>query len=182
MKRGGTYLQSYNCQIAVDGANQVIVAEGVTNQAPDQEHLVPMMERVRRNIGRSPTRLTADAGYMSEDNVEFCERCGIDAYLAVSRDKHDTSRSEEAPSQDKKVWRAMREKLSTDQGRQIYSRRKAIAEPVFGQTKEARGFRRFSLRGLKKVRSEWTLVCLCSNLLKLVNVPLPSRQGTPQLA
>ena len=169
MKRGTTYLQGYNCQIAVDGANQVIVAEGVTNQAPDQEHLIPMMERVRRNTGGSPKRLTADAGYMSEENVEFCQRRDIDAYLAVSRAKHGSSRNGQPPPQEKQAWRTMREKLSSQQGRQIYSRRKTIAEPVFGQAKQARGFRRFSLRGLQKVRGEWTLVCLCSNLLKLVN-------------
>jgi len=54
MKRGATYLQGYNCQIAVDGVAQVILADAVTNQAPDQEHLVPMMARVRHNTGRSP--------------------------------------------------------------------------------------------------------------------------------
>lgn len=42
-----------------------------------------------------------------------------------------------------------------------------IVEPVFGQIKQARGFRRFSLRGLAKVASEWGIVCLCHNLLKL---------------
>jgi transposase len=168
MKRGATYLQGYNCQIAVDGANQVIVAEGVTNQAPDQEHLIPLMERVHRNAGFLPKRLSADAGYMSEDNIQFCERQGIDAYLAVGRIKHGPGGDQEAPPHEKRLWRAMRQKLSTEQGRQIYSRRKVIAEPVFGQAKEARGFRRFSLRGLTKVRGEWTLVCLCSNLLKLV--------------
>jgi len=62
--------------------------------------------------------------------------------------------------------------------RNFTSRRKVIAEPVFGQAKEARRFRRFSLRGLRKVRREWTFVCLCSNLLKLVNVPL-SLQAEP---
>jgi transposase len=182
MKRGATYLQGYNCQIVVDGANQVIVAEGVTNQAPDQEHLIPMMQRTRRNTGRLPKRLSADAGYMSEENVEFCQHRDIDAYLAVSRGTHGSSGNGEAPPQEKKVWRAMRDKLSTDEGRQIYSRRKTIVEPVFGQAKEARGFRRFSLRGLKKVRAEWALVCLCSNLLKLVNAPLSGHRIAAETA
>jgi transposase len=172
MKRGTTYLQGYNCQIAVDGVAQVILANAVTNQSPDQEHLVPMMKRVRHNTGRSPSTLSADAGYMSEDNVDFCASHGIDAYLAVGRDKHDRGGHKEPHRQEGGVWRAMREKLSTEPGRQIYSRRKAIVEPVFGQAKEARGFRRFSLRGLKKVRREWTFVCLCSNTLKLVKAPL----------
>ena len=49
----------------------------------------------------------------------------------------------------------------------MYARRKVIVEPVFGQIKEGRGFRRFLLRGLNKMRGEWSLVCLTHNLLKL---------------
>ena len=49
----------------------------------------------------------------------------------------------------------------------MYSRRKTIVEPVFGQIKEARGFRRFLLRGIAKVRGEWSLISLTHNLLKL---------------
>lgn len=52
-------------------------------------------------------------------------------------------------------------------GQALYSRRKGIVEPVFGQSKEARGFGRFLLRGLDKVRGEWRLVCLGHNLLTL---------------
>ena len=87
MKRDGSYLQGYNCQAVVDEGNQIILAEAVTNQAPDQEHLVPMMNRVKRNTGRTPTVLTADTGYMSSDNAAYCESEGIDAYIAVGREK-----------------------------------------------------------------------------------------------
>ena len=45
--------------------------------------------------------------------------------------------------------------------------RKAVVEPVFGQIKEARGFRRFLLRGLAKVQAEWQIICATHNLLKL---------------
>ena len=62
---------------------------------------------------------------------------------------------------------AMREKLRTAAGRAVYKMRKAIVEPVFGQIKEQRGFRRFSLRGKENVSREWKLVCAVSNLLKL---------------
>ena len=88
LKANGSYLQGYNCQIVADETNQIILAEGVTNQAPDQEHLIPMMDRVKRNTGHSPATLTADTGYMSSDNVAHCEDEGIDAYIAVGRNKH----------------------------------------------------------------------------------------------
>ncbi|MGH9961957.1 MAG: transposase, partial [Pyrinomonadaceae bacterium] len=61
----------------------------------------------------------------------------------------------------------MREKLKTDEGRAVYKQRKLIVEPVFGQVKEVRGFRRFSFRGLAKNQAEWDLICLTHNLLKL---------------
>ena len=48
-----------------------------------------------------------------------------------------------------------------------YRVRKQVVEPVFGQIKAARGFRQFLLRGLDKVRGEWSLLCTAHNLLKL---------------
>jgi hypothetical protein len=42
-----------------------------------------------------------------------------------------------------------------------------VVEPVFGQIKQARGFRQFLLRGVEKVRAEWTMICIAHNLLKL---------------
>jgi len=61
----------------------------------------------------------------------------------------------------------MRQKLSSPEGRELYKQRKAIVEPVFGQIKEARGLRRFLLRGLDAVRAEFNLFALTHNLLKL---------------
>lgn len=185
MKRGGSYLQGYNCQIVVDDAHQIILAEGVTNQAPDQEHLAPMMDRMLDNIGQSPKRLTADTGYMSEDNVVYCQNRGIDAFIAVGRKKHGSDVSGQEDNDqifpDNEVWQAMRDKLKTDEGREVYRHRKHIVEPVFGHVKEARRFRRFSLRGIPKVRGEWTLVSLVHNLLKLVtasSADVTVRSGT----
>ena len=71
----------------------------------------------------------------------------------------------------------MREKLRTEAGRTVYKMRKAIVEPVFGQIKEQRGFRRFSLRGKENVSREWKLVCAASNLLKLFRAG-----GVPEMA
>jgi len=72
----------------------------------------------------------------------------------------------------------MRHKLASAESRELYKRRKAIVEPVFGQIKEARGFRRFLLRGLQAVRAEFDLITLTHNLLKLFRsqrglVPIP---------
>ena len=169
MKGGDGYVQAYNCQAMVDDAHQIIVAEAVTNQPPDVEHLVPMIARTVENCGKKPTRVIADAGYFSEANVCETMKWGIEPYIATGRRHHDEqpiAPRGRAPS-GLSIKEAMARKLATKSGAAIYSRRKVIVEPVFGQVKEARGFRRFLLRGLTKVRGEWSLIALTHNLLKL---------------
>jgi transposase len=169
MKKGGEYLQGYNCQAVVDASHQVIVGQVVTNQPPDAEHFQPLLNQVRDNCGVSPKKVSADSGYWSEDNDKYAKEQQIDAYIATERLKHNERpppvRGRAPKDLDAKGW--MRRKLRTKRGRETYARRKVIVEPVFGQTKEARGIRRFLLRGLKKVGCEWALICATHNLLKL---------------
>ena len=127
---------------------------------------------------RSPEELLADSGYCSEKNLEYLEAAAepekrIEAYLATGRQKH----GEALPAcprgpLPKGVTRVdrMKRKLQTKAGAALYAARKAIVEPVFGQIKQARGFRRFSLRGLAKVQAEWAFVCLTHNILKLYRI------------
>ncbi len=88
MQTGGSYLQGYNCQLAVDRDHQVIVAAGVSNRPPDVEHLEPMLQRIADSAGALPDVMTMDAGYWSEDNVNVCADQGIDAYIATGRLPH----------------------------------------------------------------------------------------------
>jgi transposase len=160
-----SYMQAYNAQVAVDSEAQVIVATELLAIAPDQEQLAPMIERVKQAIG-CPEQALADAGYFSQAAVEDPRCAGVDLYVPPRRTRHDENvaspcRPETAAAQQ------MRAKLSTPQGRAAYARRKAIVEPVFGQIKEARGFRRLGLRGLPNVRQEWRLIACTHNLLKL---------------
>jgi hypothetical protein len=167
MVRNGVFLQAYNAQ-AIVSESQVIVAHAVTNQPPDQEHLVPMLERVHDHCGRLPQVLTADTGYVSEDNIAYCESHQVDAYIAVGRKGDGCAELGRLPmTQAQEVRWRMHQKLTSAAGKATYRLRKVIAEPVFGQIKQALGFRRFSLRGLGKAAAEWGIVCLCHNLLKL---------------
>jgi transposase len=169
MKTGDGYVQGYNCQAMVDAAHQIIVAEAVTNQPPDPEHLVPMLVKTVDNCGATPEKLVADAGYLSDNNVCESHKWGIDPYIATGRQHHDETPPviRGRPPSDLTVKEAMARKLATKAGKAVYSRRKVIVEPVFGQIKEARGLRRFLLRGLQKVRGEWSLITLTHNILKL---------------
>lgn len=168
MFRDGAAVQAYNAQVAVDAEAQVIVATAVTNQPPDQEHLIPMLDRVVANCGQAPVVASADNGFLSKDNIEGCIRRNVDAYIAVGRDPAQSvhpARDAATPAQEAR--RAMAIKLATPSGKATYARRKAIAEPPFGQIRQAQGFQRFSFRGLPKVGFEWTFVCLTHNILKL---------------
>ena len=172
MKDGTTksFEQSYNCQAAVDSRAQVIVAAQVTQQANDKQQVEPLIEQMKKNLpGQKPRAVSADAGYYSEDNLKYLSGEQIDPYVATGRQKHGTRASAprgRIPSQVSAKERMTR-KLQTVKGRREYSKRKETVEPVFGQIKEARGLRRFSLRGLGVVAAEWNLICLTHNLLKL---------------
>ncbi len=182
MVKDGAYIQAYNAQVVVDEAHQVIVAHGVSNQPPDQQYLVPMVERMLDTCEAVPEALLADSGYFSADNVEALQDRGIDPYIAVGREGTDGAAVTDArtPAEMKKA--CMREKLSKGTGKAVYARRKVIVEPVFGQIEGARGFRRFSQRGQAKVRREWALVCLTHNLLKLFRHRLSEGPAIPSLA
>ncbi|HEX7512279.1 MAG TPA: IS1182 family transposase [Candidatus Methylomirabilis sp.] len=167
MKDGATksFVQAYNAQAAVDGTAQVIVAAAVTQEANDKQQLVPMLTHVNGNCGARPAAASGDAGYFSAAAVTDAALAGIDLYVPPDRQKHGEAPA--PPADDGTVIGAMRAKLQTVAGHAIYALRKAIVEPVFGQIKGARGFRRFSFRGFAKVQAEWSLICLTHNLLKL---------------
>jgi len=173
MKDGATggFVQGYNCQAVVDSQAQIIVAAALTQEANDKQQLVPMLLAVEKNTGETPAKASADAGYFSQAQITDNQLQGIDLYVAPERLRHGEKIAEVGdqapPSAQPTLIEQMREKLKTAQGHAVYKMRKAIVEPVFGQIKEARGFRRFSLRGEPKVGLEWQLICLTHNLLKL---------------
>jgi transposase len=163
----GSFVQGYNAQIAVDSETQIIVAADITQQSNDKQQLAPMLEQVKQNTGASPAASSADTGYWSPEQLTDTRVEGIDLHVATGRERHEAS-AEPAPVSDEDgLLQQMKQKLQSEAGRAVYKMRKAIVEPVFGQIKECRHFRRFSLRGLENVQAEWQLVCLTHNLLKL---------------
>jgi transposase len=168
MKGPDGFVQAYNVQIAVEDTCQLIVGQAVTQEVNDKRQLAPMIETVTAQAGETPGEVLADNGYCSEANLEYVRDEGIDAYIATDRPKHDTPLPPvrgRIPMHATLVDR-MRRKLRTKRGAAVYRQRKAIVEPVFGQVKHGRGFRQFLLRGLDKVRGEWSLLCLTHNILK----------------
>jgi len=164
LKTKDGYIQAYNAQAAVDAEAQIIVAHGLTPGMSDQDQLVPLIDAIKDNLGRRPKEASADAGYLSEANLAALAAREVSPYLATGRAKHpdEAKRKITGP-----LTRAMWTKLKRAGRRSRYRLRKQIVEPVFGQIKQARGFRQFLLRGIEKVGAEWALICTAHNLTKL---------------
>jgi transposase len=181
MKGPEGFVQAYNAQIAVEPELQLIVGQAVTQETNDTQQVEPMVEGIEEQSGQRPEELLADSGYCSESNLGYLESVAepeekIEAYIATERQKHGEEPKAcprgPLPKGATRVER-MRRRLQSKVGKAVYAARKGIVEPVFGQIKQARGFRQFLLRGLKKVQGEWALVCLTHNLLKLHRLCYP---------
>ena len=158
------FVQAYNGQAAVDATAQVIVAHSLSNSSADAPCLVPLTDAVTSNMGgKKPREVSADAGYCSEANLAALKERNISAYIATGRARRPATGGKVGGP----LTQAMRRKLKLGGHRSRYRLRKQLPEPVFGQIKQARGFRQFLLRGLDKVQDEWGLVCIAHNITKL---------------
>jgi Transposase DDE domain len=170
MKGPDEFVQGYNTQIAVEPNFQLIVGQTVTPAANDKQQVVPLVEAIQEQSGQKPKEVLADSGYCSEKNLHYLTQKKIEGFVATEKQKHNQRREPcqrgPLPAGATRVER-MQRKLETKDGAAVYATRKTIVEPVFGQIKQARGFRQFLLRGLEKVRGEWALICLTHNILKL---------------
>jgi transposase len=170
-------LQGFNAQAAVEPTMQLIVGQRVTQAANDKEQLQPMVETIEQQAGQRPEAILADNGYCSDQNLEFLEsdpaEQKIQGYIATGKQKHGERRTPCKPGPLPKAatrMDRMKRKLQTKMGKAVYAARKCVVEPVFGQIKQARGFRQFLLRGLKKIAGEWALVCMTHNILRIYAV------------
>lgn len=175
MKSADGFAQAYNAQAAVEPEMLLIVGQSVTEATNDKKQLQPMVEAIEQQSGQRPDALLADNGYCSDENLAYLESAEqperkIEGFVATGKQKHGEHRLPcprgPLPKGATRVEK-MKRKLKTKVGKAIYAARKCVVEPVFGQIKQARGFRQFLLRGKEKVKGEWALVCLTHNLLRL---------------
>ena len=168
LKTKDGYIQGYNAQAAVDATAQIIVAHTLDNNGSDQAQFAPLLDGIKANLKRNPNEVSADAGYCSAANLRTLSRRRIKGYIATGRQKHGTtSATAKRPARPGSLLARMTVKLRRAGHRSRYRLRKQVVEPVFGQIKEARGFRQFLLRGIEKVKAEWAMICTAHNLRKL---------------
>jgi transposase len=165
LKTAHGYVQGYNAQAAVDADSQVIVAQMLTNERNDLKHLIPLVDQIEANTEDIVREISADTGYYSEQNLEQLEQRTVRGYVATGRrDKDGRWHGDVGP-----LGKQMRARFERGRKHTRYRLRARTVEPVFGIIKSARGFRQFLLRGITKVRGEWSLLCAAHNILKLAN-------------
>ena len=149
-------LQGYNAQLAVND-QQVVIAAELTCDSPDFGHLEPMVRAAQRELRSvdlgDPSVVVADAGYWHQRQIETIVSDGMQVLVPPDSSLRRGTRS---------AWTGglhdfMRRVLATPHGSALYRQRQATIEPVFGQLKFNRDFRRFQRRGRAACRSEWRL-------------------------
>ena len=174
---GGGFEQCYNAQAAVAEGSLLVVATDVVQATNDKQQLEPMLGKIDalpKELGEAET-LLADTGYFSAGNVAACAAAGIEPLIAMGRQPHHPPLAERfadtppAPENPTPVG-AMAHRLKTPEGRKLYALRKQTPEPVFGIIKSVLGFRQFLLRGLDKVRGEWSLVTMAWNIKRMFSL------------
>lgn len=177
MKTRKGFVQGLNAQ-AVTTAQQIIVAEDVTQEENDKQQLHPMLEQAEENrqavaIEEEIGVALADAGYCSQENFTKTPAGNIELLVATQKDYKQRKAMTGQPLPDEPIpdglssTALMERKLLTERGRKLYKIRGKTVEPVFGQIKDVLGFERFMRRGIDACRSEWSLICGVHNLLKL---------------
>jgi transposase len=168
------YRQAYNAQAVVCAeGSQLILATNLVACASDAPGFAATILAMERTIGL-PAVVLADTGYASGQAVAALEARGIEPLVAIGRTQPHRPYDFRPPSPSKTVrrikepWRlTMQAKLETDDAKARYAKRKQTVEPVFGIIKSVMGFRRFHLRGLRHVASEWLLIALAYNCRRL---------------
>ena len=161
------FQQCYNAQTVVDETHQIIVGTDVEANASDQGRLLPLLDEVSETFEVEPQVVLADAGYCNEADLVALEHRGIDGHVALGREGKAQAA---ADPETRAATHRMGEKLARETGRAQYAKRKWISEGPNGWIKEVLGFRRFSLRGVHKVRGEWHLVCLALNIKRMAGL------------
>src|ERR1700758_4747842 len=171
---GGGFEQCYNAQAAVAADSLLVIAADVVQAPNDKQQIKPMLDNIDAlpdELGKVDT-LLADTGYFSAANVAACGAAGIDPLIAMGRQPHHPPLSERfadvpPPPENPTPVEAMAHRLKTTKGRDLYALRKQIPEPVFGIIKSVMGFRQFMLRGIDRVRGEWSLVTMAWNIKRM---------------
>lgn len=176
MKTFKGFDQCFNGQAAVND-DMVIVGAYSNTHVNDKKEFIPAIESIPKELLGEITNAVADTGYFSENNITDCEQKNINPIISTARENHNSyltnylrQDTDQIPATN--PVEKMSQKLKSEEGKEIYKKRKQTVEPVFGIIKEILGFRRFSLRGEEETNAEWSLVCAAYNLKRFFKMQI----------
>lgn len=169
MKMGdGGFRPAYNPQLASDADSLVIVGVDVATVGSDQGQMVPMVEQVTERCGRVPAAWLVDGGYVGHEQIEKASEATV-VYGPVPEPKDKTVDPHQPKANDSEAVAAWRERMGTDEAKEIYKKRAATAECVNAQSRN-RGLQQFRVRGLDKVKCVMLMFALAHNLMRMANL------------
>ena len=165
----GGYRPAYNAQIATDTASRIVVGVSVTQSGSDMNQLTPMLQEIDRRTGRLPDEHLVDGGYVKKQAIEDAAAQGVEVYAPQSKLREGAS----APRwDDGKGVAAWRERMESDEGRELYKERGSTAETVNADLRQWRGLRQLPVRGTGKVLSVLLWMVLSYDLMRVIRLGL----------
>jgi transposase len=176
----GGFRPAYNAQLATDTASQIITGVDVTNSGGDQGKMAPMVEQHVERYGEPPDEMLVDGGFVKKDDItEVSPPCGKTlVYAPVQKAKKEGVDPHTPRDGDSPAMAEFRQRMKTDEAKEIYKERAATAECVNAIARN-RGLQQFHVRGQAKVRAVLLWYVLAHNLIRAAALRAQRLQASP---
>lgn len=169
----GGFRPAYNVEVATDTETRLIVGVAAHNCGSDRSQLIPMLDEVERTTGVVPDEILVDGGFVNFKEFDEADARDVTVYAPVGRDGRKADDDPYARKQtDSEPTAEWRQRMKTDEAKEIYKERAAVAETVNADLKAHRGLDRVAVRGIEKVNSVFLLGALAYNAARLISLGL----------
>lgn len=173
MKMGdGGFRPAFNVQFATTADEaRAIVGVDVTNRGSDAGQSTPMLQQIEQRTGVRPAEILVDGGYAQHEAIDQAAQQQVTLYAPVPKPRKGDTRDPHAPREDdSEAVAAWRQRMGTEQAKEIYKQRAATAETVNADAKAHRGLDSLPVRGLDKALGTASLFALTYNILRLITL------------
>lgn len=164
----GGFRPAYNVQLATDAENGIVVGVGVTN-GNDGGQVEPMVEDIKRRTQQCPQAYLVDGGYAKLETVEHMASKGVQFYAPLPKPKKAEDPYAARPS-DSEAVEKWRERMGSEEGKQVYKIRPPTAERTNADIRHWRGLKQFGVRGIRKVYCMTVMTVLAYDILRLISM------------
>jgi len=167
MKMGdGGFRPAYNLQLSTDVDSRFIVGVAVSTVGSDAGLLEPAIDDIERRVGDVPDEVLVDGGFVNTKAFDAVAERGVVVYAPVPKPRDEAIDPHERKHDDSDTVAEWRERMRTDEAKEIYRERAATAETTNADLRCKRGIQQFVVRGTSKVLSVTLWAALAYNLLR----------------